>query len=224
MTKAPMKVQKITTDPAITNEGAQDKNLSLHPVKVVSVHTGATNNTTTKVRDVDTVKSSLEGSHLISNVDMLLNIPNIPRRSSLRTSTTSNESDSFKPREVSFDSISIRNYGMELGNHPNCQVGAPVTLSWDYEEQDTQDIDIYEFERKPRRRRNHLILNYYRRNDILKLAGYFQQGTQGRRNGGSARTTPEAGNGNLLACASAWRIDRECGTKVHSCRTPQFLI
>jgi hypothetical protein len=101
---------------------------------------------------------------------------NIQRRSILRTSdssTTSTESGSFnKPREVSFDSISIRNYSMELGNHPNCQVGAPVTLSWDFEEEGIQDIDVYEFERKPRRTTRHLILNYYRRKDILKLAGY----------------------------------------------------
>jgi hypothetical protein len=167
MPKAPVKVQEIKTDPAMTNEDSQDKNLSLYPAKDVS----ATNNATTKVHDVDTVKLSLKGSHLISNEDLLLSIP---RRSILRTSTmdTSNESDRFKPLEVSFDSISIRNYGMELGNHPNCQAGAPVTLSWDYEEQGTQDIDIYEFERKPRRKMKHLILNYYRRNDILKLAGH----------------------------------------------------
>jgi hypothetical protein len=169
MTKAPVKVQKTKAVPAMTNEDSQDENLNLFPVKDVSVVTGATNNTTTKVRHVDTDKLSLKGTHLISNTVLLLNIP---RRSILRTSTTSNESDSFKPREVSFDTINIRNYGMELGNHPNCQVGAPVTLSWDYEEQGTQDIDIYEFERKPRRRMKHLILNYYRRNDILKLAGY----------------------------------------------------
>jgi hypothetical protein len=108
----------------------------------------------------------------MTNEDLLRNIQ---RRSSLRTSdtsTTSSESGSFKPREVSFDSISIRNYSMELGNHPNCQVGAPVTLSWNYEEEDTQDIDVYEFERKPRRTTRHLILNYYRRKDILRLAGY----------------------------------------------------
>jgi hypothetical protein len=165
-----VKVQEIKTYPVMTNEDSQDKNpLSLYPVKDVSVATSAINITTTKVHDVDTVRSSLKGSHLISNEDLLLNIP---RRSILRTPTSSNDSGSYKPREVSFDSISIRNYGMELGNHPNCHVGAPVTLSWEYEEQGTQDIDIYEFERKPRKRRKHLILNYYRRNDILKLAGY----------------------------------------------------
>jgi hypothetical protein len=167
MTKAPVKVkvQKIKTDLAMTNEDPQDKNLSLYPVKDVSIATNATNNTTaTKVRDVDAAKLSLKESILISN--------EVPRRSILRTSTTNNESGSFNTREVSFDSIRIRNYRMELGNHPNCQVGAPVTLSWDYEEQGTQDIDLYEFERKPRRRMRHLILNYYRRNDILKLAGY----------------------------------------------------
>jgi hypothetical protein len=171
MTKAPVKVQKMKTDPTMTNEDSQDNNLSLYPVKDASVATSATINTSTKVRDVDTVKLRLKESNLITDEDLLLNIP---RRSILRTSTTStsDESGSFKPREVSFDSIRIRNYGMELGNHPNCQIGAPVTLSWDYEEQGTQDIDVYEFERKPRRRMKHLILNYYRRNDILKLAGY----------------------------------------------------
>jgi hypothetical protein len=161
MAKAPVKVQKNKTDPAMTNTDSQHMTFSLDPVKRVSTATGAT----TKVRDVDTVK----GSHLISNEDLL---HKIQRRSSLKSPNSSSDSSSFKPREVSFDSISIRNYSIELGNHPNCQVGAPVTLSWDYEEQDTQDIDVYEFERKPRRTTRHLILNYYQRKDILKLAGY----------------------------------------------------
>jgi hypothetical protein len=110
-----------------------------------------------------------EGHRLISDEDLLFNIP---RRSILKTPNTSNESSSVKPREVSFDSITVRTYGMELGNHPSCQVGAPVTLAWEYEEQEKKDLDIYEFERKPRRRLCNLILNYYRRKDILKRAGY----------------------------------------------------
>lgn len=64
---------------------------------------------------------------------------------------------------------------MELGNNPACTIGAPVELSWTFDEESTHDIDVYECERRPRRKINHLILNYYRRQDILRKAGYSEQ-------------------------------------------------
>jgi len=77
-------------------------------------------------------------------------------------------------RAVSFETVQIRQYDMELGDHPSCSIGAPVTLSWHYHDEQIHDIDIYECECGLRRRGNQqrLILNYYRRQDILRKAGY----------------------------------------------------
>jgi hypothetical protein len=76
-------------------------------------------------------------------------------------------------REVSFDRISVRLYAMELGDNPACTIGAPVQLSWHFEDDnDNKDLDEYEAARRPRRSLRQLILNYYRRKDILKQAGY----------------------------------------------------
>lgn len=91
------------------------------------------------------------------------------------TGEETDTSESTKPaREVRFDTIKIRHYYMELGDNPACSIGPPVTLSWEYEEKEAEDLDIYEMSKRPRRIRD-LILNYYRRRDILMNAGYTER-------------------------------------------------
>lgn len=94
-----------------------------------------------------------------------------PPRSILKNPDHTNARET---REVAFDSVLIRHYTMELGNHPSCTIGAPVSLSWDFRQLSLQDIDAYEVERRGVRRgsQRHLVLNYYRRKEILKKAGY----------------------------------------------------
>jgi hypothetical protein len=90
------------------------------------------------------------------------------------SSCTSTKSDS---REVSFGTIRIRRYSMAIGDNPACGIGVPVQLSWDYVEDQLgeQDIDRYDGERRPRRRKlQHLGLSYYKRQDILRKAGYSE--------------------------------------------------
>jgi hypothetical protein len=96
--------------------------------------------------------------------------------------------------EVTFDSVQIRYYPMILGDHPACSIGPPVTLGWEYtthnnnnsindnadnakEDETTSgdgtiDINTYELQRGPRRRLRHLVMNYYRRRNVLLQAGY----------------------------------------------------
>ena len=97
-----------------------------------------------------------------------------PPRSILKTPDTSQDTGaSDKPsRGVRFDSITIRNYSIDIGDHPCCSIGAPVSLSWSYEEEEALDLDIYEIERRPRRPLKGLVLSYYRRRDILRNAGH----------------------------------------------------
>jgi hypothetical protein len=88
-----------------------------------------------------------------------------------RSSTKSSSSQ----REVAFDSIQIRHYSMQIGEHPSCSIGAPVMLSWEYEEEAAMDVDVYEFSRAPRRKIRYLVLNFYKRMDILRNAGYNER-------------------------------------------------
>ena len=102
----------------------------------------------------------------------------VPGRSILKSSEPSNNTaDSTRTgrmskKEVSFHSIQIRHYRMILGDNPACSIGAPVQLDWNHESEEKHDLDIYEVERRPRRKLRHLVLSYYRRKDILLQAGF----------------------------------------------------
>lgn len=61
---------------------------------------------------------------------------------------------------------------MIIGDNPACTIGTPVTIDWVYEGEEVCDIDVYECERRPRRKLRLLVLSYYRRQDILRQAGY----------------------------------------------------
>lgn len=77
-------------------------------------------------------------------------------------------------RRVSFHKVQIRRYSMTLGDNPACQMGAPVTLDWMYDELPPLDLDDFELTRFPQRRRNlrQLILNMYQRERILQGMGH----------------------------------------------------
>jgi hypothetical protein len=68
---------------------------------------------------------------------------------------------------VTFDSVKIRNYSQTLGDNPCVSYGPPIQLDWDYEEDAPVPIDEYEGERRPRRRIQELVLNYYQRCNVL---------------------------------------------------------
>lgn len=108
---------------------------------------------------------------------------NMPRRSILKDSsdntvnTSSTSASSRSNCQVCFEAVQIRHYAMDLGDNPSCTIGAPVTLGWEFEQEDEQDIDVYEFERRtqPRRTLRQLLLNYYQRQAILKRVGYSDE-------------------------------------------------
>ena len=106
-----------------------------------------------------TEKSSNENiaTTIESNLNLRgVNLPDIPPKSILKNSSDStvDTSDTFSSSrcsQVSFEGVQIRHYEMELGDHPSCTIGAPVTLSLEFEQDPVQDIDEYEFERGRRR-------------------------------------------------------------------------
>ena len=53
-------------------------------------------------------------------------------------------------KSVTFSTVQIRTYNRVVGDHPDCRVGPPVSIGWDYLEQDSQPLGQYENDRGPR--------------------------------------------------------------------------
>jgi hypothetical protein len=68
---------------------------------------------------------------------------------------------------ITFDKVIVRDYGMVLGDHPSCSYGPPVQLEWDYLEYEPLPVDEYEYHHSRRRTMRQLILNYYKRTEML---------------------------------------------------------
>lgn len=74
-------------------------------------------------------------------------------------------------RQVTFHSVTIREYPMTIGDHPNCSYGPPVSLSWDYDEYEPVGLNHFESRRPQRRNLGEMMMNYYRRKNVLKHWG-----------------------------------------------------
>lgn len=70
-------------------------------------------------------------------------------------------------RNVSFTSLSVREYAVTLGDNPSCSRGPPVSLGWDHHAELDFDVDRFEADREPRRTREQMIMNYRIRKNIL---------------------------------------------------------
>jgi len=100
--------------------------------------------------------------------------PSILKKTSSSRSI-SNEPSPMK-RTVSFNTISIRQYEIEIADHPGITGGPPIGLGWDYTSEDSYEFSTYEFERKPRRNHNQLYMPKAQRKFILKRnAGFSDQ-------------------------------------------------
>lgn len=89
----------------------------------------------------------------------------------------STASMSSAKRNVSFTDISVREYDVELSDHPSCSFGPPIQLGWAYEETETTSVEDYEVTRSPQRKKevHELVLSYYARRRRLKQSGYKRQ-------------------------------------------------
>lgn len=80
---------------------------------------------------------------------------------------------------VSFTEISVREYDLELSDHPSCSYGPPIQLGWDYQETQKTSVEDYEVTRSPHRREVHdLVLSYNTRRRRLKQSGYRKSDIQ----------------------------------------------
>ena len=71
-------------------------------------------------------------------------------------------------KHVSFSDVLIRDYDITIGDHPDCSIGPPISLSWDFYQYPSINLEQYEIYRPPRRTRRQLMLNYYQRMYILE--------------------------------------------------------
>ena len=78
--------------------------------------------------------------------------------------------------KVNFQNITIREYGQTIGDNPSVSHGTPVSLDWDYEENEPLDLDMYEANRGNRRTNRQMFLNHYqRRNMLVHKWGYSEE-------------------------------------------------
>lgn len=83
-------------------------------------------------------------------------------------------SKEFDLKRIFFDQITIREHVQILGDNPAVSDGAPVTLSWEVQDQYDLPIDMYEFTRIPMRcsRRKEMMISAKKRVRTLIEAGY----------------------------------------------------
>jgi hypothetical protein len=71
-------------------------------------------------------------------------------------------------KRVSFDCVKIRSYQQTLGDNPSVAYGPPISLDWEFQENEAIDINEYETERVfSRRTLRQLAMSYYLRKAIL---------------------------------------------------------
>ena len=71
-------------------------------------------------------------------------------------------------KHVSFSDVQIRGYDITIGDHPDCSMGPPISLGWDFYQYPSINLEQYEIYRPPRRTLRQLMLNYYQRMYILE--------------------------------------------------------
>ena len=107
----------------------------------------------------------------------------ITTKSALKTSSSNRSLN----RNVSFTNLSIREYNVELGDNPSCSCGVPISLGWDYEEQEALPLDdlddpetsaLGDVSSRRRRKTHELIISYNDRRRLLKNAGYSREELQ----------------------------------------------
>ena len=84
--------------------------------------------------------------------------------------------NSTKTKSVSFGTITVTDFPIELGDNPACSKGAPIQMGWTAYESHTHNLEIYDFCRQSERKsRRKLIMTFERRNQLLIKAGYTME-------------------------------------------------
>jgi hypothetical protein len=108
-------------------------------------------------------------------------MPNRVRKSSFKQlnfeddDDTEHSTNSNETKIVQFSTIEIRDYSLCLGDHPDVNRGAPVSLDWEY--QSEQSFGIVEYERRsfPKKSHNEMIRLAFEREYTLRKLGYSEE-------------------------------------------------
>jgi hypothetical protein len=75
-------------------------------------------------------------------------------------------------KSVTFADVKVREYPICLGDNPGVMVGAPLSLSWEFQYEGQLSLDDYETSRPDRRRSDELRIPSFVRETMLKNSGY----------------------------------------------------
>jgi hypothetical protein len=95
------------------------------------------------------------------------------------------QDDSMKSQEsksVQFSTIEVRDYWQCLGDHPDVNYGAPVSLDWDYQSEHSYDIEEYEQISGAKEKKDYQQMTFmaFEREYILRKLGYSKEEIQSR--------------------------------------------
>lgn len=107
---------------------------------------------------------------------------NVPGISENRIVERVQESTKVKPVEMSphhftvtFDKITVREYGIVLGDNPACRCGPSVSIGWEYDEFPALQLDDFESIREGNRRtKRGMLMDRSYRVRLLKRLGYSE--------------------------------------------------
>lgn len=102
------------------------------------------------------------------------------RKSSMKRLGFEKEDDATKSNEaksVQFSTIEVRDYSLCLGDHPDVNRGAPVSLDWEYESEQSFDLEEYEqrLGGREKKTQNDMIRLAFEREYVLRKLGYSEE-------------------------------------------------
>jgi hypothetical protein len=95
-----------------------------------------------------------------------------PRKSAMKKPSNYLGPEIRPSRSVSFNSVTVREHDVTLGDHPSSASGPPIQLDWKLKNESTVDLDRYEENRQPRRKRKQLKMSFQEREEILQSSGF----------------------------------------------------
>lgn len=96
-------------------------------------------------------------------------------KSILRKSTLGSESTHSSKKQLSFASISIREYPVLIGDNPSVSEGVPLTIGWEHETETDYGLDDYESEHRAEPKPlSDMKFSPEERTEIAKNLGYSE--------------------------------------------------